>query len=71
MNKCVACGKGVYINDPQLSLDGSVYHKSCAKCTEGPHVLPIYILYITLNLIPIRLPNYHWEFFEVRWNIDV
>ena len=32
--KCPVCSKSVYANDPQLVLDGSQYHKSCAKCAE-------------------------------------
>ena len=28
------CAKNVYANDPQLVLDGSQYHKACAKCAE-------------------------------------
>jgi hypothetical protein len=32
--KCAACTKTVYPNDSQISLDGSVYHKPCAKCAD-------------------------------------
>jgi len=32
--KCPVCAKSVYANDPQLVLDGSQYHKACAKCAE-------------------------------------
>ena len=33
-NKCAACEKSVYPADPQVSLDGSKYHKVCAKCED-------------------------------------
>lgn len=32
--KCKACSGSVYPNDSQISLDGTVYHKSCAKCAD-------------------------------------
>jgi len=31
---CAQCNKAVYPNDPQITLDGVVYHKQCAKCIE-------------------------------------
>ena len=34
MSKCVACNKGIYPMDPKINLDGSVYHMTCAKCSE-------------------------------------
>jgi hypothetical protein len=33
-NKCVPCGKAVYSADPQITLDGSKFHKACAKCVD-------------------------------------
>ena len=30
--KCGKCNKSIYYNDPQLSIGGSHYHKSCARC---------------------------------------
>lgn len=32
--KCATCQRSVYPNDPQIALDGVVYHKECAKCTD-------------------------------------
>jgi len=32
--KCKVCGKGVYPMDPQINLDGSLFHKPCAKCAD-------------------------------------
>lgn len=32
--KCKACNTSVYPNDAQISLDGTVYHKPCAKCAD-------------------------------------
>ena len=32
--KCKACQKVVYINDPQMCFDGTLVHKSCAKCED-------------------------------------
>lgn len=32
--KCKACNTSIYPNDPQISLDGAGYHKSCAKCAD-------------------------------------
>ncbi len=32
--KCHACNKTVYRMDPQINLDGVVFHKPCAKCEE-------------------------------------
>ena len=34
MSKCKICQKSVYPVDPQLNLDGSLFHKSCAKCSD-------------------------------------
>ena len=33
-NKCKTCGKSVYPMDPQINLDGSLFHKPCAKCAD-------------------------------------
>ena len=33
-NKCGTCAKSVYPADPQITLDGSKYHKACAKCQD-------------------------------------
>jgi hypothetical protein len=33
-NKCKVCSKSVYPMDPQINLDGSLFHKVCAKCTD-------------------------------------
>ena len=30
--KCSTCHKTVYTMDPQIVLDGSKFHKECAKC---------------------------------------
>ena len=32
--KLQACNKTVYSMDPQLVLDGKVFHKICAKCED-------------------------------------
>jgi hypothetical protein len=32
--KCAVCDRAVYPNDPQITLDGIAYHKSCAKCSD-------------------------------------
>jgi hypothetical protein len=32
--KCKICTKSVYANDPQINLDGSLFHKPCAKCED-------------------------------------
>jgi hypothetical protein len=32
--KCAQCSRSVYANDPQIVLDGVVYHKECAKCSD-------------------------------------
>jgi len=32
--KCKPCGKTVYPADPQITLDGAKFHKSCAKCAD-------------------------------------
>ena len=29
-----ACVKTVYAMDPQINLDGSIFHKQCAKCRD-------------------------------------
>lgn len=34
MPKCKICTKAVYPMDPQINLDGSVFHKPCAKCED-------------------------------------
>ena len=34
MSKCLVCLKAVYPNDPQIKVDGSLYHHSCAKCED-------------------------------------
>ena len=33
-NSCGKCTKTVYPNDPQVVLDGTKYHKACAKCED-------------------------------------
>jgi cysteine and glycine-rich protein len=30
--KCPKCSKTIYLNDPQVAIVDSTYHKSCAKC---------------------------------------
>eukprot|EP01038_Epipyxis_sp_PR26KG_P006422 gene6422-8839_t len=32
--KCKICVKTVYPMDPQINLDGSIFHKPCAKCAD-------------------------------------
>lgn len=32
--KCKICKKSVYPMDPQINLDGSLFHKPCAKCSD-------------------------------------
>jgi hypothetical protein len=32
--KCKVCNKSVYPMDPQINLDGSLFHKPCAKCAD-------------------------------------
>ncbi len=32
--KCKICKKSVYPMDPQINLDGSIFHKPCAKCAD-------------------------------------
>ena len=32
--KCKICDKSVFPVDPQLNLDGALFHKSCAKCFD-------------------------------------
>eukprot|EP01038_Epipyxis_sp_PR26KG_P013400 gene13400-17968_t len=32
--KCRICTKSVYPMDPQINLDGSIFHKPCAKCND-------------------------------------
>lgn len=34
MSKCKVCVKSVYPMDPQINLDGSIFHKACAKCED-------------------------------------
>jgi len=34
MSKCKVCTKTVYPMDPLINLDGSVFHKPCAKCAD-------------------------------------
>jgi hypothetical protein len=34
MVKCKICNKSVYPMDPQINLDGSIFHKICAKCHD-------------------------------------
>lgn len=34
IKKCGVCTKTVYPNDQQINLDGSIFHKSCAKCED-------------------------------------
>jgi cysteine/glycine-rich protein len=34
MPKCEICDKTVYPMDPQINLDGSIFHKTCAKCAD-------------------------------------
>jgi len=31
---CKICSKAIYPMDPQINLDGSKFHKTCAKCGE-------------------------------------
>ena len=33
-SKCKMCSKTVYPMDPQINLDGSKFHKACAKCGD-------------------------------------
>lgn len=32
--RCKICSKTIYPMDPQINLDGSKFHKTCAKCGE-------------------------------------
>lgn len=32
--RCKICQQSVYPADPQINLDGSLFHKSCAKCLD-------------------------------------
>lgn len=32
--KCKVCTKSVYAMDPQINLDGNLFHKPCAKCAD-------------------------------------
>lgn len=32
--RCKICSKAIYPMDPQINLDGSKFHKTCAKCGE-------------------------------------
>jgi len=34
MAKCRICKKSVYPMDPQINLDGGLFHKPCAKCAD-------------------------------------
>ena len=34
MPKCKLCDKSVYPMDPQINLDGNIFHKPCAKCAD-------------------------------------
>ena len=34
MGKCPVCNTSVYPADPQVNLDRTLYHKSCAKCAD-------------------------------------
>jgi hypothetical protein len=34
IKKCKICKKSVYPVDPQVNLDGSLFHKGCAKCED-------------------------------------
>lgn len=34
MSKCKVCTKSVYPMDPQINLDGALFHKPCAKCAD-------------------------------------
>jgi len=34
MTGCKICSKSVYPVDPQINLDGSLFHKTCAKCAD-------------------------------------
>lgn len=31
---CKICAKSLYPNDPQLNVDGTLFHKTCAKCQD-------------------------------------
>ena len=33
-SKCRICKKSVYPMDPQINIDGGIFHKSCAKCAD-------------------------------------
>jgi hypothetical protein len=33
-HKCKICCKTVYAMDPLINLDGSIFHKTCAKCLD-------------------------------------
>lgn len=43
--KCGVCDKSVYPMDPQINLDGNLFHTTCAKCEDCrcqvgiPHIL--------------------------------
>lgn len=41
MPKCKICTKAVYPMDPQINLDGSVFHKPCAKCEDCKYVVEL------------------------------
>lgn len=34
MPACKVCSKSVYPMDPQVNLDGTLLHKTCAKCQD-------------------------------------
>ena len=34
MKNCKICSKSVYPLDPQINLDGSLFHRKCAKCED-------------------------------------
>ena len=34
MPKCKICDKSVYPMDPQINLDGEIFHNTCAKCQD-------------------------------------
>lgn len=34
MSKCGVCTKTIYPMDPQINLDGTKFHKPCAKCAD-------------------------------------
>lgn len=40
-NKCKKCGKAVYANDPQINLDGFMFHRVCARCEDCSCVITV------------------------------